>query len=364
LKTVYNFNPGPAIAAPVVVEKLAESLKSFGGTALGIHELSHRSPVFENYLNQTIEKIRLLANLSTDYEVLFTTGGATQQFSMVPMNLLDADSVGNYVITDHWSEKALEEAKKFGKTHIASSTKNSGYKNVPSDHSLSSNPAYLHITTNNTLVGTEFFSYPKFQGVPLVADASSDIFSREIDHSQFALLYAGSQKNIGITGITLIIIRKDLLDRSAKKSNLPILMNYNTYSKNNSLYNTIPTVSFFALSETITWLLETGGLKAREQLNREKAEILYAAIDRNPCYLPHADKEARSLMNVTFRISTGKAIDEDLEKRFVKEAQDNGLWGLKGHRIVGGIRASIYNAFPKEGVIALAEFMDDFAKKL
>lgn len=353
---VFNFSPGPAMLPPSVVEKTKEALFNFNGSKIGVMEISHRGTHFLALMEEIEANIRKLASISDDYFVLFPTGGATNQYSMLAMNLLPKGSIGNFILTDYWSEAALAEAKKFGETHIAASSKDESYRSIPKSISVSNNAAFLHFTSNNTLVGTQFQSEPTTpKDVPLLCDASSDIFCKPTDISKYGLIYAAAQKNLGPSGITLVILRKDLLSRRPK--NLPILLDYATYAENNSLYNTIPTLPIYVLGEVVKWMLSEGGLTGIEKRNNEKAKIIYDALDRSSFYKPFAQKEDRSLMNVTFNLPT-----PELDLLFVEEAAKQGLLGLKGHKRRGGIRASIYNAFPKEGAQALASFMSEFEK--
>jgi len=302
--------------------------------------------------------LRRLGRIPDDYKVLFLQGGASLQFSMVPMNLLTEGSITDYLITGDWSKKALKEAKKVGATNVAASTESEGFRRVPAPAEIKFTPgaAYVHMTSNNTIVGTEWRDIPSTTGAPLVCDASSDIFSRPIDVSKFGVIYAGAQKNLGPSGVTVVIIREDLLTRSS--DSLPTMLNYRTHAENQSLYNTPPCMGIYILGLVLKWLIEIGGLPAIAKMNDRKAQLLYDELDRTPFWRPHAAKDSRSAMNVTFRLPS-----EELEKLFVKESTAAGLDGLKGHRSVGGLRASIYNAFPEEGVKALVDFMRAFEKQ-
>jgi len=315
--------------------------------------MSHRGTHFKGIIEETTERLKTLLGLSDQYAVLYATGGATNQFSMVPMNLLREDETANYILSGPWSEKALAEAEKFGQTHIAASSKEASYKSIPAEISPSPNPAYLHFTSNNTIVGTQFSAEPDAGDAPLVCDASSDFLHKKIDVTRYGLIYAGAQKNLGPAGVTVIIARKDLLERSS--DTLPVLMNYQTYAKTDSLYNTPPTFPIYVVREVLRWIEAQGGLEAMETRNKEKASLLYQRIDSSDFYRGHAEARSRSLMNVTFRLHS-----EDLEQKFIAQAEAAGLLGLKGHRSVGGLRASIYNAFPVEGVKKLVQFMDEF----
>ncbi len=360
---IYNFSAGPAYLADEVIKTIAANLYDYNSSGLGMIEMSHRGPEFEALIGETESLLRRLLGIPEDYAVLFTTGGATNQFSMVPMNLLAPGTVGNYLLSGVWAEKALEEGRKFGETHIAGSTKDIGYKKVPDLVQLSPKASFLHYTSNNTVIGTQSHSEPnnkdeKGNAIPLICDASSDLLHKKIDVTKYGLIYAGAQKNIGTAGVTLIIANKELLASAAKSaSKLPIMLDYSTYSKNASLYNTPPTFSIYVVCEVLRWIEKTGGLKAMEERNKEKASLLYAALDRlSHFYEPCVDVGSRSLMNVTFRIK-----DRSLEEQFLKKAEQLKLSGLRGHRFVGGIRASLYNAFPIAGVKALITHMEEFA---
>jgi phosphoserine aminotransferase len=321
-------------------------------------EISHRSKTFESILTTAIADMRELAGIPEQYKILMLQGGASLQFSMVPMNLLTAGTTADYVDTGTWADKAIKEAKKVGAVNVTGSTKADKYNRIPtqSELALTGGAAYVHITTNNTIEGTEWRSLPDVGAAPLVADASSDIFSGPLDVSRFGLIYAGAQKNLGPSGLTLVIVRDDLLARS--QATLPTMLNYKVQADNNSLYNTPPTFGIYILGLTMKWLKSLGGLPGIARINQRKAAKLYAEIDRSGFYRGTAQKESRSLMNVTFRLPS-----EDLEKAFEKEATAAGLDGLKGHRSVGGMRASLYNAFPEEGVDALVELMKEFENK-
>jgi phosphoserine aminotransferase len=328
---------------------------------MSILEISHRSNTFEDILAAAEADIRALANIPASYKVLFLQGGASLQFSMVPMNLLGPGQAADYIDSGSWADKAIKEAKKVGTVNVAATTKGDNYSRVPEQAELKLTPgaAYVHMTSNNTIEGTEFKALPDVGNVPLVSDTSSDMFSRPIDISRHALIYSGAQKNMGPAGVVIVIIRDDLVQRSAeKKATLATMLNYAVHAENSSLYNTPPAFSVYALGLVMKWLLRQGGLKAVAVANERKAAKLYAEIDRTGFYRGTAQKNSRSLMNVTFRLAT-----EDLEKLFIKESTAAGLDGLKGHRAVGGMRASIYNAFPEEGIDALVEFMHAFEAK-
>jgi phosphoserine aminotransferase len=355
---VYNFSAGPAILPLPVLEEAQRDLVSLPGVGMSVMEISHRSKAFEAIIQGAEANIRAVGGIPPGYKVLFLQGGASQQFSMVPMNLLAAGAVADYVITGDWSKKALKEAKKIGATNVAASTESGGFKRVPSPDEIKYTPgaAYVHMTSNNTIAGTEWSYVPETTGAPLVCDASSDIFARPIDVSKFGLVYAGAQKNLGPSGVTVVIVREDLLARSA--DNLPSMLNYKTQADAGSMYNTPPCFGIYILGLVLKWILASGGVEAIGKVNERKARALYDELDRSPFWRPHADKDSRSIMNVTFRLPS-----EDLEKLFVKESTAAGFDGLKGHRSVGGLRASIYNAFPEEGITALVQFMREFERK-
>ena len=354
---IYNFSAGPAVLPRPVLEQAQRDLVALPGVGMSVMEISHRSTAFENILNEAIDDIRALANIPAQYKVLMLQGGATLQFSMVPMNLLAPGVTADYIDTGSWADKAIKEARKVGAVKVAASTKADKYTRIPAQSELALTPgaAYVHLTSNNTIEGTQWKTFPDAGPAPLVADTSSDMFSAPIDVSRFGLIYAGAQKNLGPSGVTLVIIREDLLGRSTDA--LPIMLNYQVHAENNSLYNTPNTFGVYILGLTMKWLRSLGGLTAAAAVNQRKAGNLYAEIDRTGFYRGTAQKESRSAMNVTFRLAT-----EDLEKAFVKESTAAGLDGLKGHRSVGGMRASIYNAFPEEGVDALVQFMREFER--
>jgi phosphoserine aminotransferase len=354
---IYNFSAGPAVLPMPVLEEIQRDLVSLPGVGMSILEISHRSAAFESILADAEKSIRTLANISDDYRVLFLQGGASLQFSMVPMNLLGAGATADYIDGGSWAEKAIKEAKKVGTVNVAGSTKGENYSRLPRQEELKLTPgaAYVHMTSNNTIEGTEYKTLPSVGDVPLVSDTSSDMFSKPIDIAKHALIYSGAQKNMGPAGVTVVIIRHDLLQRSQKS--LPTMLNYAVHAENGSLYNTPPAFAVYALGLVMKWLIAQGGLPAIAKANERKAGKLYAEIDRSGFYRGTANKDDRSLMNVTFRLAT-----EELEKQFVKESTAAGLDGLKGHRSVGGMRASVYNAFPEEGVHALVAFMQEFER--
>jgi len=354
---VFNFSAGPAVLPLPVLEEIQRDLVSLPGVGMSILEISHRSAPFEKILAEAEQSIRTLAAIPSNYKVLFLQGGASLQFSMVPMNLLTAGATADYIDGGSWAEKAIKEAKKVGIVNVAATTKGENYSRLPRQAELQLTPgaAYVHMTSNNTIEGTEYKALPSVGDVPLVSDTSSNMFSRPIDVARHALIYAGAQKNMGPAGVTVVIIRDDMLQRSQKS--LPTMLNYAVHAENNSLYNTPPAFAVYTLGLVMKWLLGQGGLPAIAAANERKAGKLYAEIDRTGFYRGTADKGDRSLMNVTFRLGT-----EELEKQFIKESTAAGLDGLKGHRSVGGMRASIYNAFPEDGVDGLVSFMKEFER--
>lgn len=358
---VFNFSAGPAVMPVPVLEEVQRDLLAFPGAGVSILEISHRSKMFEAILAQAEADIRTLAGVPANYRVLFLQGGASLQFSMVPMNLLGAGATADYIDSGSWAEKAIQEAKKVGTVNVAATTKSDRYTRVPeqAELKLTGGAAYVHMTSNNTIEGTQFKQLPDVGDRPLVSDTSSEMFSRPIDVARHALIYAGAQKNMGPAGLTVVIIRDDLLERSlSRKATLATMLNYAVHAENGSLYNTPPAFAVYALGLVMKWLIARGGLGAIAEVNERKAAKLYAEIDRTGFYRGTAQASSRSLMNVTFRLAT-----EELERLFVEESEAAEFDGLKGHRAVGGMRASIYNAFPEEGVDALISFMRDFERK-
>ena len=356
-RRIFNFSAGPAVLPVPVLEQAQRDLVALPGVGMSVMEISHRSKTFEDLLAGAIAGIRDLAGVPSNYKILFLQGGASLQFSMVPMNLLRAGATADYIDTGTWAAKAVNEARHVGNVNVTGSTKADSYNRIPSQAELRLTPgaAYVHITTNNTIEGTQWRTPPNVADAPLVADASSDILSGPIDVSRFGVIYAGAQKNLGPSGVTLVIIRDDLLARSG--DSLPTMLSYKVQAENNSLYNTPNTFGIYILGLVTEWLKSLGGLSAVARLNGRKAGTLYTEIDRTGFYRGTAQKESRSLMNVTFRLPS-----EDLEKAFDKAATEAGFDGLKGHRSVGGMRASIYNAFPEGGVEALVQFMREFER--
>ncbi|MBA2603381.1 MAG: 3-phosphoserine/phosphohydroxythreonine transaminase [Acidobacteria bacterium] len=355
---IHNFSAGPAVLPLEVLEAVQRDLIALPGVGMSVLEVSHRSAAFDEIIEGCEADLRKLGNIPENYRVLFLQGGASLQFSMVPMNLLPEGGSADYIVTGVWAEKAVKEAKRVGAVNIAASTAAEKFTRVPQPAEITLDPqaAYVHFTTNNTIYGTQWHYTPDTGGVPLVADASSDIFSRPIDVAKYGLIYAGAQKNLAPAGLTLVIIREDLLSRAP--SGLATMLHYAVHAENKSLYNTPPVFPVYVMRLVLAWLLKNGGLEAIEEVNSRKAGKLYAEIDRTGFYRGHATPDSRSRMNVTFRLPS-----EELEKKFAKDSTAAGLDGLKGHRSVGGLRASIYNAFPEAGVDALVQFMQEFERR-
>lgn len=358
-KRAYNFNAGPAALPLEVLERAQAEFVEFQGTGMSIMEMSHRGAVYESVHNEAQERLMKLLGNPSGYKALFLQGGASTQFAMIPMNLLTSGKKAGYVMSGSWASKAVKEAKLIGEVYSAASTESDRFTRMPSQNEIQiqEDSAYLHITSNETIEGVQFSEYPDTGSVPLIADLSSDIFCRPLDIEKFGLIYAGAQKNLGPSGVTVVIAKEELLSAEAK--NIPTVFRYNTHVSNNSLYNTPPSFSIYMVNQTLRWIEEQGGLEGIETKNRAKANLLYDAIDNSGgFYSGVAQTDSRSLMNVTFRLGS-----EELEKAFAKESEQYGFVGLKGHRSVGGLRASIYNAVPHENVAALVDFMGDFAKR-
>jgi phosphoserine aminotransferase len=357
-KRVHNFNPGPAALPLPVLKEIKEDFLSFRGSGMSIVEISHRSPLFDEVLNDVIDRTKRLLDLDDSYHVLFIQGGASMQFCMIPMNLALPGSPVNYINTGTWSTKAITEAQIQGKdVRVIATSEEKDFSYLPYDYTVDKQASYLHFTSNNTIKGTQWQQFPDRECVPLISDMSSDFMSRPIDVKPFGLIYAGAQKNIGPSGIAMVIIREDMLERIP--DNLPTMLKYTTYKDNKSLFNTPPTFAIYVIGLVLKWLEETiGGLKEVEKINKEKASLIYEVIDNSKIYQGIADVKSRSLMNVTFRLP-----DKKLEGRFLAEATENGLIGLKGHRSVGGCRASLYNAVTIDSIKKLVNFMREFEKK-
>jgi phosphoserine aminotransferase len=363
-KRIYNFSAGPAVLPEEVLLEAQKELFALPGVGMSILEISHRSKTFDAIHAEAKEGIKKLLNVPDNYSILFLQGGASLQFSMVPLNLMPPKNKADYISTGSWSKKAIKEAKRVGIVNIAATTEegegeNKYFKRIPKQSELKLDPdaAYVHFTSNNTIYGTEWQTEPEVGNVPLVCDASSDILSKPIDVNKYGLIYAGAQKNIGPSGVVLVIIRQDLLERS--QDSLHTMLNYKIQAENDSLYNTPNTFGIYIIKLVTKYLLSNGGLEKMYEINKKKAKLLYDAIDNsNGFYKGHAEKDSRSLMNVTFNLAT-----PELEKKLIDEATKAGFSGLKGHRSVGGLRASIYNAFPVKGVEDLVTFMSDFQKR-
>jgi phosphoserine aminotransferase len=359
MKTICNFNAGPAMLPPSVLEQAQAELRDYQGRGLSIMEMSHRGKEFEAVNAQAEATFKRLLGAGDGYRVVFLQGGASTQFAMLPMNFLPPGATADYLMTGAWAEKAFEEAAALGQARSTASTKAEGYRRVPRPDEIqfSPNPAYVHLTSNETIHGIQWHSFPDVGDRPLVADMSSDILSRPVDVGKFALIYGGAQKNLGPAGVTAVLLREAWLAKANK--GVPTMLRYATHVKNNSLYNTPPTFGVYVLGLVLQWIEKGGGLTAMAARNTQKAQIVYEAIDRSGgFYRGHALPESRSQMNVTFRLPS-----EALEKQFVTESQAQGMIGLAGHRSVGGIRASLYNAVGTEACQTLASFMKDFARK-
>lgn len=356
---VYNFNPGPATLPLPVLEEAQEQLLNYREKGMSITEISHRSREFEEIIDAAETLLLELGGLSTDYQALFLQGGASQQFALVPLNFLPPAGQADYILTGSFAQKAYQEAQRLGKVNVAATTQDQGYRRIPRQEELkfSSAPAYVHITTNNTIYGTQWKYIPDTGKIPLIADMSSDIFSEETDLTRFSLIYAGAQKNLGPAGVTVVILKKNLLEKVSP--DIPAILSYKTHAEARSLYNTPPVFSIYLVYLVLQWLKKQGGLQAAGKLNARKAELVYQVIEQSGgFYRGHADKENRSNMNITFRLP-----DEKFEKIFVAGAAQEGLVGLKGHRSIGGIRASLYNALPLQGAETLAQYMTAFYRQ-
>ena len=354
---IYNFNAGPAVLPEEVLKEAQENLYSLPGVGMSVLEISHRSGTFDKIIGEAKEDLKSLLSIPDNYHILFLQGGASTQFAMVPMNIMPPKNKADYIVTGAWSKKAVKEAKRIGDVNIAASSEETGFDRIPNELNFSSDTSYVHFTSNNTIYGTEWKTEPTVGGVPLVCDASSDILHKKIDVSKYGIIYAGAQKNMGPSGVTLVIIRDGLLQRS--QDSLFTMLNYNTHTEKNSMFNTPPVFGVYMIGLVAKWLKNMGGLDAMYNLNKEKAELLYNCIEESEgFYKGHAQKDSRSIMNVTFNLTT-----EELEKKLIAEATENGFGGVKGHRSIGGLRASIYNACPKVAVEELGKFMKDFQQR-
>lgn len=357
-KRIYNFSAGPAVLPEDVLLQAQEDLYAYKEAGMSVMEMSHRSKEYDQIFTEAKDDLRKLLDIGENYEILFLQGGATLQFSMVPLNLMPPNNKADYINTGAWSKKAIKEAKRVGEVNIAASSEESNFSRIPKQSELKLTPdaSYVHFTSNNTIFGTQFKAEPEVGKVPLVCDASSDMLHKKIDVNKYGIIYAGAQKNMGPAGVALVIIKKDLIERSSDA--LHTYLNYKIHADKGSLYNTPPSYSVYIMGLVYKWLLKIGGLDEMYKRNLDKANMLYDYIDSTDGYYKGtAEKEDRSLMNVTFRLSS-----EELEKKLIAEATAKGFSGLKGHRSVGGLRASIYNAFPQNGVADLVEFMKDFKK--
>jgi len=353
---IFNFSAGPAVLPEEVIKKTQDALWNLDGSGIGVMEHSHRGAAFTKVIEGAEASCRALAGIGDDYAVMFLQGGASSQFFQLPANFLPKDKTADYLDTGSWSKKAIKEAKLYGGVNVAASSGNEGYSYIPGADAIkySDAPAYVHFTSNNTIAGTEWASEPvPPAGAPLFCDASSDVFSRPIDITKYGVLYAGAQKNLGPAGVTLVIMRRDLV--AAGPTDLPTMLQYRTHADAKSLYNTPPTAGIYVIAEVFKWLERFGGLKAIGEYNAAKAKLIYDFLDDSSFFRGTARPDSRSLMNICFR-----ATSEELEAKFVKEATAAGLANLKGHRSVGGMRASVYNAFPEAGCHALVDFMKKF----
>jgi len=357
-KRIHNFNAGPAALPLPVLEEIREEFVDYKGSGMSITEVSHRSKWFDDVINEACERVRRLLNLGDDFKVLFIQGGASLQFCMIPMNLALAGKPVCYINTGTWSTKAIKEAEIQGKdVRVIASSEDKDYSYIPTGFKVTEEASYLHVTSNNTIKGTQWETFPKVGGVPLICDMSSDILSRPFDVAPFGLIYAGAQKNIGPSGTAMVILREDMAERVPK--DLPTMLKYTTFMEKNSMFNTPSCFTIYTINLVLKWLEETiGGLEEMARINQSKAQLLYDFIDQSDFYRGTAANGSRSLMNVTFRLPT-----EDLESKFVADAAEVDLGGLKGHRSVGGCRASIYNATGIDSVQALVEFMTEFKKR-
>ncbi len=355
MKRVYNFSAGPSMLPLEVLETAKNEMTDFNGSGMSVMEMSHRSPVYQAIFDEAQANLRKLMDIPDNYQILFLQGGASQQFSAVPLNLMKTGKA-DYIVSGQFSGKAAEEAKKYGEVNVLATSKDRTFAYVPHVTEFDKDADYVHICFNNTIFGTQYNYIPETGDIPLVADISSCILSRPIPVDKFGVLYAGAQKNVGPAGLTIVIVRNDLLGNA--RPDTPVMLNWQVQAENGSMYNTPPCYSIYVAGLVFKWLLALGGLTAMQQINEHKAAMLYDYLDSSKLFKPTADKEFRSIMNVCF--VTG---DPDLDKKFCSEAGANGFVNIKGHRSVGGMRASIYNAMPIEGVAALIDFMKDFEAK-
>jgi phosphoserine aminotransferase len=354
VKRVYNFNAGPATLPLAVLKKAQEELLDYKDTGMSIMETSHRAKEFDDVIKEASSLMKEVYGIPDGYKVLWLQGGASSQFFMIPKNLMLPGQGADYVNTGTWSKKAIKEAKLIGDVNVVASSEDKNFSYIPKGINFSSNPSYIHITSNNTIFGTQWQEYPDCGDIPMAADLSSDIMSRKMDVGKFGLIYAGAQKNMGPSGVCAVIIREDLIGRGS--DNLPTMLKYKTHSEKDSLFNTPPCFPIYICKLVLEWVKENGGVEGAEQRNRQKAEAIYKVIDESGGYYTgHAEKDSRSIMNVTFRLPS-----DELGAKCISEAKERDLCGLKGHRSVGGMRASMYNAMPVEGALKLAEFLKEF----
>jgi phosphoserine aminotransferase len=355
MKRVYNFSAGPAILPEEVLIEAANEMLDYKNSGMSVMEMSHRSKIYQDIIDEAEKDLRTLLNIPSNYKVLFLQGGATLQFSMIPMNLMK-NKEADYIITGQWAEKAYEEATKYGKANIIASSKDRMFSYIPNLKDLTINPHadYVHICQNNTIYGTRFYELPNTFDKPLISDMSSCLLSEPIDVSKYGLIYAGAQKNIGPAGTVIVIIREDLITKDLP-AYTPIMLRYDIHSENGSMYNTPPTYGIYLCGKVFKWLLNMGGLEVMHQKNIYKANLLYDYLDQSKMFFGTVEKKSRSIMNVCF-----KSNSNELDEKFIKEAKQRGFDNLKGHRSVGGMRASIYNAMPLSGVEALVGFMKEF----
>jgi phosphoserine aminotransferase len=354
---IYNFFPGPTALPESVRNRLASALIDFNSTGIGVGEISHRSDIFNEMYNQLHLELKSLLKLESEYEILFCTGGATQQFSMIPLNLINPDKkeTACYSVGGIWSEKAYIEAKRFRNVTLAGTTKDIGYQKLPQDI-INGDEIYYYYTSNNTVIGTQYNCIPEIE-LPIVCDSSSDFLSREINFNSYSLVYASAQKNLGVSGVTLVIAKKSFIHRY-KPKDLPLMMDYQTFITSNSIYNTPPVIPLYTIKLVLDWIKESGGLAGIEQINHRKAQLVYDTLDSNDFYIPYVDNECRSLMNVTFNLA-----DKSFEQDFSNQLKNNNFFGLEGHRLIGGYRISLYNGIEMKSVTALCEFLNDYAKR-
>ncbi len=353
--TVHNFNAGPSILPKEVLEQASEALVNFNNSGLSILEIGHRTPLFQNIMDEAVSLARELMNLDSHHEVLFLHGGATTQFMQVPYNLLDETKTAAYIDNGVWGSKAVKEARLFGNVEVVASSKDKDHTYIPKDFSVPADAAYLHYTTNNTIEGTQWNTIPETD-VPLIADMSSDILSRQMDFNRFALIYAGAQKNMGAAGVNLVVVNKNILGKVSRK--IPTIMDYRIHIENGSMLNTQPVFAIYVSMLTLRWLKKMGGVAGIEKINNEKANLLYEAIERLPMFKAKVAEEDRSKMNIVF-----VADNPNIEKDFLEVCKKENMYGVKGHRLVGGFRVSLYNALPLSSVKAFTALMEDFSSR-